>query len=161
MKRIIFGLLIMSLILMAGCGGGGSGGSKDVLVSLDLPEGWRVREEGTVVLMQCVNDQGGFFSVTKEKGAIGKNLEEHVEHTKSFHEENYRDIEWLGGTEKLRIDGRDAREITYLSNGFKQKDSIVVIHKTLAFRFSIVALEADFEGILDDYQAILDSVKFE
>jgi len=156
MKRFIYGLIIMSLVLAAGCGG--SVDSEDVTVSAVVPDGWRANETvGNVVVLEYVNDQGAFFFAAKE-GATDKNLENHVEDKKSYYLEQYGDVQWLE-TAKPSIDGREALEITYIAENYKQREAYVMIGKSV-FKFSILAAEEDFQGIMDDYNSILESVKF-
>ncbi len=158
MKKIISLIVVGFLVLGAGCGGSGSGNSRDVSVTIEVPQGWRQRDiQGQIVLFDYTNDQGGFFFVTKE-GAVGKNLAEHIVHKKSFYEEQYGNVEWLG-TAELSIDGRPAQEITYMANDLKNKDAYVWIGKNV-FRFNIVTTEAIFDDIHDDYYSILKSAKF-
>lgn len=159
MKNIISGFLTVFLVLMAACGGGGGeAASNGISVSVKLPQGWQARETGKIVLVEYYTEQGALFSVTKEEGAVGKNLDEHLNNKKAFYVEQYKDVEWLG-TEKRRIDGREALEVTFIARGFKQKDAFVQISKSLVLMFSILAPLKSFDSILGDYQEMLDSVK--
>lgn len=100
MKRFAPIFMIALLVLGWGCGGnGGTGGNddkKDISVTIEIPSGWEERKvEGNIFLYDFVNNQGGFFFLTKDD-AMGKNLEEHVERKKSFYQEQYKDFELLG-----------------------------------------------------------------
>ena len=159
MKKIMSGFLTAFLFLMSACGGGGGeAASDDITVSVKLLQGWQARETGKIVLVEYYTEQGALFSVTKEEGAVGKNLDEHLNNKKAFYVEHYKDVDWLG-TEKRRIDGREALEVTFIARGFKQKDAYVQISKSLVLMFIIVAPVNGFESILEDYEEMLDSVK--
>lgn len=162
MKRFIPVFMIVLLVLGWGCGGNGSTGGnddkKDISVTIEIPPGWEQRKaEGNIILYDLVNNQGGFFFLTKDN-AMGKNLEEHVEQKKSFYQKQYKDFELLG-TKELSIDGRAALEITYTTNNTKNKDAYVKIEQDV-FVFKLVTGEANFDDILDDYHWILESAKF-
>lgn len=162
MKRFIPVFMIVLLVLGWGCGGngstGGNGDKKDISVTIEIPPEWEQRKaEGNIILYDLVNNQGGFFFLTKDD-AMGKNLEEHVEQKKSFYQKQYKDFELLG-TKELSIDGRAALEITYTTNNTKNKDAYVKIGQDV-FVFKLVSDEANFDDILDDYHWILESAKF-
>ena len=171
-------LVLLSLILLSGCGGDdGSSGGKDTVsgsgYSVELPTGWsdstdEAEDVETPVRFDRVlskKSQDGFatnVNVVRERAPEGITLDQ-------VEEQFRRQIEGLGATnltppEEIEVDGEGAvaRNYTLKGSGKTVRGrQIFSVHDDRVFTVSFTSLPERFEAERAEFQEILDSWRWD
>ncbi len=125
-----------------------------------VPEGWEP-VEGSAIKIQYLKGTASFMAKTESFPTT--NLDEVTAQAISMFKEAFTNVETIGSTESITIDGKDARKFFFTANvaGIKMKYEYVYVlvdNQIYAITFGDAA--STFDNLLTDYQAILDGMKF-
>ena len=136
--------------------------ANEIKVTVDLPEGWEP-VEGSDLPAHYIKNGSAVFMVTK-LGYSGDTIDAVTELAKASNEKSYEKVEYEGGTESVKVGGREARKFvcTYGFGGLAMKSMFVYFfygRDTYVIAFNDYS--DSYDALSDDYAAILAQIKFE
>jgi hypothetical protein len=137
---------------------------KDLTVTFDIPEGWTLTEPTPTNMDVEVKNlsNGANLNVTSGR-RVGASLEEHVEKAKAALVETFDNAQW-DDDRSLQVDGHDAIELnfTYPVANLEMllKQTYVDIEGEI-YLFTFSCFAKDAETMVQDYQTIIETARFE
>ncbi len=135
---------------------------KEIRVAVDLPQGW-TPVEGSTLPAHYIKDGSAVFMVTKV-GYSGDTIDAVTELAKAANENAYKDVNYEGEIESVKVDGRDARKFvcTYDFGGLKMKSMFVYFfYGSEPYTIAFSNFPDSYDALLDDYADILARMKLE
>lgn len=133
----------------------------DVTVTADMPDGWEP-VEGSVAVLQYMKNTSSFI-VTKERYFKSTKLDEIVSEAKGVFSKSFDNVVYEGDPETLTVAGQDARQIVFTCDisdmAFKYRIVYISVGGNV-FSFLFADLTESFDGMKDDYDAILAGIQF-
>lgn len=132
-----------------------------VSITVQPPSGWKP-VEGTVLPAQYMKNSASFMA--KEEYFSGKTLDEVVDEAKQIFNGAFNAVKYEGDTEAVTIGGKDAVKLLFTCtvSGVQMKYEYVYLFAggtVWAVTFGDMA--GTFDLLADDYQKILESIRFE
>ncbi len=133
---------------------------KTVKPTVTVPEGWEP-VEGSVLDFQYAKDTASF--IMKTENFDSTNLEAVIPEAKAIFEDAFDNVEFIGNTEDLQVDGRDAKKIVFtiemMGVGMKYM-YIYTVADGDVYAITFGDLSSTFDNSTSDYQTILESIRF-
>lgn len=125
-----------------------------------VPEGWKP-VEGSVLKVQYLKGTTSFMAKTESFNTT--NLDEASAQAFAMIKNAFKNVEAIGLTEKITVDGQDARKFLFTGevSGIKMKyEYVYVLVDNQIYAITFGGDVANFDDLQADYQAILDGMKF-
>jgi hypothetical protein len=133
-------------------------------ISVSLPEGW-AKVEGSVLEHQYLKN-GASFMIKEETALNGKSLNDAVAMAKQQIGKYFKDYKLLK-EEKITVDGKDAKSITYNYSAQAGKITLKMTMHTVYVMvngkcqtLSFGSTTSQFNSLMPDIQYIIKNVKF-
>ncbi len=143
-----------------------SDSSSEISVEVEMPAGWEAVAH-TNLPAHYIKDVAVFM--LSNVGYIGANIDEVAEIAKKSNEAMYQNVTYDGDTEKIKIDGIDARKFvcSYEFNKLPMKSMFIYFfkgEKTYSITFTTTQTNLDgyydwFSNYIEDYESILANIK--
>jgi len=186
MKRKIIICLILSLMLLScacskqdAASGGQKPGSNttsttevtpnpqntqnaDISIKASPPEGWEPRESAGILINYQKSTAS--FLLKKEPYFDSKDLDGVVEEAKEAFDRSFDNVKYIGETEKIQVDGKDALKIYFTTEmmGMKMKFAYVYLFVGKdVYAITFGDTTESFDTHTADFKKILDSLRFE
>jgi len=133
----------------------------DITVTITPPDGW-VKVENSVILAQYTKSTASFM-VSNESYFSSTNLDDVVTEAKGIFSDSFTNVEYIGDTETITVDGHDARKFFFTCEfgtiPFKYEYIYIKIGDGI---YSIVFgdFEETFDALAPDIEKILTDIKF-
>ncbi len=128
--------------------------------TVTVPEGWEP-VEGSVLKVQYLKGTTSFMA--KPESFNTTDLDEVTKQAITMLKNAFKNVETIGQTEKITVDGEDARKFLFTAEvaGLKMKyEYVYVLVDNQIYAITFGGSASDFDNLLTDYQAILDGIKF-
>jgi len=128
--------------------------------TVNVPEGWKP-VEGSILKIQYLKGTTSFMA--KPESFNTTDLDEVTAQAVSMFKDAFTNVETLGATEKITVDGKDARKLLFTAEvaGVKMKyEYVYVLVDNQIYAITFGGSASDFDDLQADYRAILDGIKF-
>lgn len=138
----------------------GQGANDEVSISVAMPEGW-TPVEGSVLPAQYMKDTASFM--IKQEAFSGPGLDEVVEQAKSSFESAFGNVQYIGDTQTVTVDGKDARKLVFtceVSSMDMEYEYVYLFVGNDVYAITFADLAESFDSLIQDYDAILETIQF-
>lgn len=130
-------------------------------IQITPPSGWQP-VTGSVLPVQYMKNTASFM--VKKENFTGKTLEEVVQEAKGYFEKSFKDVNYIGQSEKITIGGIDAQKIMFTCkvSGMQMKYEYVYLFVgDKVYAITLGDMANTFDSLSADYEKILKDIRFE
>lgn len=134
---------------------------KNASILTKPPTGWE-KVQGSVLPVQYLKNTASYM--IKEEPFQGKNLDEVITEAKAAFENAFDDVAYIGETESITIDEKDAKRIIFtckISNMQMKYEYVYLFVGSGVYAITFGDLEDNFDSQAADYEEILGNIHFE
>lgn len=164
-RLLILTMLMAALFVLPGCNdesasSADGNSAEEINISVTPPEGWEP-VEGSVAPVHYLKGTAGL--IVKSESFTGETIDAVTEEAKAVFESAFDNVQYVGDTESLNVDGKDARKLIFTCDvsGMNMKYEYVYLFAgNDVYAITFGDLTENFDSMTADFETILGNISF-